>query len=387
MLENICAAHEAVLDAAADRYAWSRSLSAVAEIAGLDHAGIFVLRDVCEQDHVCCLGETTGAGATADLERLADAVWRPAASHCDWVGLEATDGLDVKIVHGSPAGEAMDRLVLTARLDVSRRFSLIFGGKGEVIAALRRRPDFLALCRLIRQAIMMNVREALHLKREKALLTQVNAAPVAVLLLNARGQVMQMNDLAHAILESADALAVEKGRLRVFGEDRSSARFNRMTAEILEASRRGRLHKDAVYQLNDATGLPVYYIRVHGLIAASDDADEPAAIVTISDSNIARWLSEKSVAELFSLTGTEARLAIHLAQGRTLADYAATREISEYTARTHMRNIFAKLGVNRQNELIQLIMGSASVCVSRQETPPWIDIKDLVYSARVRQAS
>lgn len=60
---------------------------------------------------------------------------------------------------------------------------------------------------------------------------------------------------------------------------------------------------------------------------------------------------------LFDLTPTEARLTRHLVEGRTPAEAAAMLRITEATARTHLRRIFAKTGVRRQAELVRLLLG------------------------------
>lgn len=60
---------------------------------------------------------------------------------------------------------------------------------------------------------------------------------------------------------------------------------------------------------------------------------------------------------LFDLTPAEARLTRHLVEGRTPAEAAALLRITDATARTHLRRIFAKTGVRRQAELVRLMLG------------------------------
>jgi pimeloyl-ACP methyl ester carboxylesterase/DNA-binding CsgD family transcriptional regulator len=55
------------------------------------------------------------------------------------------------------------------------------------------------------------------------------------------------------------------------------------------------------------------------------------------------------------LTAAEARLAAKLVQGLQIADAAAELGITAHTARTQLKNIFAKTGTRRQGELIQLL--------------------------------
>jgi DNA-binding CsgD family transcriptional regulator len=64
--------------------------------------------------------------------------------------------------------------------------------------------------------------------------------------------------------------------------------------------------------------------------------------------------------DLFALSATEAALALHLAGGRTLTEAALALNLSEQTARTYSKHIFAKTGTHRQAELVRLILTSAA---------------------------
>ncbi len=57
----------------------------------------------------------------------------------------------------------------------------------------------------------------------------------------------------------------------------------------------------------------------------------------------------------FGLTQTEARIALHLADGGSIAGYAAAHGSSPATVRSQLKSIFAKTGAHRQGELIGLI--------------------------------
>lgn len=56
--------------------------------------------------------------------------------------------------------------------------------------------------------------------------------------------------------------------------------------------------------------------------------------------------------EAFGLTATEGRIAAHLMSGGSIATYATTQGVSASTVRTQLKSIFAKVGVNRQAELL-----------------------------------
>jgi DNA-binding CsgD family transcriptional regulator len=59
--------------------------------------------------------------------------------------------------------------------------------------------------------------------------------------------------------------------------------------------------------------------------------------------------------ETWRLTATEARLALHLADGGSIGGYAELFGVSVGTVRSQLKAIFAKTGVNRQAALVALI--------------------------------
>lgn len=60
---------------------------------------------------------------------------------------------------------------------------------------------------------------------------------------------------------------------------------------------------------------------------------------------------------LFSLTPAETELALAISDGDTLATFATSRGLSRETARTHLKHIFQKLGVNRQVDVARIVAG------------------------------
>jgi len=69
-------------------------------------------------------------------------------------------------------------------------------------------------------------------------------------------------------------------------------------------------------------------------------------------------LDAGQLAAQFGLTFAESHLAVRLAEGRTIAEAAKIAGVSMATARTHLRNIFAKTATSRQSELALLLLTS-----------------------------
>ena len=61
----------------------------------------------------------------------------------------------------------------------------------------------------------------------------------------------------------------------------------------------------------------------------------------------------------------QARLVAALVAGETMADYAGAAGISMNTAKTRMRQIFLKTGVNRQADLIRAVAANPLVKLGR----------------------
>lgn len=72
-------------------------------------------------------------------------------------------------------------------------------------------------------------------------------------------------------------------------------------------------------------------------------------------------MSCEVIQKLFGLTPKEATLALRLAAGESLLDAARTLNMSPNTARTHLRSVFAKTGVDRQASLVRVLLKSVAM--------------------------
>ena len=66
-------------------------------------------------------------------------------------------------------------------------------------------------------------------------------------------------------------------------------------------------------------------------------------------------LSPRLAGDILGLSPTETRLALLLADGKTIKEFAAAEGISWHTARTHLKNVMRKTGCHRQLELVALL--------------------------------
>lgn len=65
--------------------------------------------------------------------------------------------------------------------------------------------------------------------------------------------------------------------------------------------------------------------------------------------------------DMFGLTPAEARLAVQLSAGHTLADIAQANRVNISTLRAQLRAVYAKTGASKQSELVSHIWRAASL--------------------------
>lgn len=111
--------------------------------------------------------------------------------------------------------------------------------------------------------------------------------------------------------------------------------------------------KEAAAPLNDATAAPT-------TTSASDSSAAPSEAAALAAEPTRRDALEArctAVAVEAGLSPREAEVLVYLARGFTPAYIAKALVLSISTVRTHVRNIYRKLGVGKREELIHLIDG------------------------------
>ncbi len=186
----------------------------------------------------------------------------------------------------------------------------------------------------------------------------------ATLVASGDGRLLYANRRAEELLRTGDVVLVVVGRLTARDHEAAA----RLSALIrTSAATAGGVGSSSGGALSIARGerLPLT-VLVAPFRPARDGfgAPLPAAIVFLRDpeSPNPRNLALQG---LFGLTAAEATLAAGLADGKGVEGLAMQLGISLNTARTHLKNIFAKTGTNRHAQLVALILGSVAVLMQR----------------------
>ena len=149
----------------------------------------------------------------------------------------------------------------------------------------------------------------------------------------------------------------------MMSETRSGLRFiDPFLDAQLRASLSG-LHARSKVQsigVKDAGGR-AFVIHVLPLVgAARDRTDSDGVLLLLAEPENVSVPEADLLRLLFDLTPAEAVLTRALIEGKTVAEFAALRSLSDATVRTQIRSVFAKTGVTRQVELVRLLSGLGS---------------------------
>jgi DNA-binding CsgD family transcriptional regulator len=197
--------------------------------------------------------------------------------------------------------------------------------------------------RLLAQAVELEQRAA----RAGATLTLaeqvLDSVTVALLVTDASGRVKVSNRAATGLLESADWVTIDQGRLTASDPDQDTR-----LQKLLHLACRNPSPGAALLRIRGqagwctATVSPLRSPLVSGALVALSTAGE-------QDQRLDRLQA------LFGLTHAEGRLAGALLNGESVSEHATTRGISINTARVQLGSALKKTGARRQAELVALL--------------------------------
>lgn len=180
---------------------------------------------------------------------------------------------------------------------------------------------------------------------------------IGTLVLNQEGGVISINQAAREILAACPETGIREGRLRLRDPRQRSE------LEALVARLAGREAPATEVMALERAGGPALGILLRNLPPAAvqlDSRNRPALILYITDPGRQQLAPRELVAQLFGLTRAEATLATLLANDMSLAEAAAAMHVSEGSARSYCKRIYAKTGLGRQAEVVALVLKSVA---------------------------
>lgn len=190
----------------------------------------------------------------------------------------------------------------------------------------------------------------------------LDANGLGVLHLDGQGRILDSNDRGKRILRDGKSLYDRKRLLHARGRQNNKKLQNILVRAI---PTRGSIGYGGTMTFNRWPKPPLL-VQVHPV---QEMHEEPrtwsvAALVLISDLPSRLDIDVNLVARTLNFTGMESRVAVMLAEGKTVPAIAEELERKESTIRHHIKRMFAKRNLSRQGELIELVRALAGAPVA-----------------------
>lgn len=183
----------------------------------------------------------------------------------------------------------------------------------------------------------------------------LDSARLGVIHLDPRGRIVELNDNARDVLAQDNGLSETDGYLRAWlpGDD---LRLKGLLAAALPGP--GGQAVGGALRVRHALLEPGLTLHVHPVTARAMDFGAPllGALVLIEGLAGPRRFDAGLVGAVLGLSPAESRVAVLLAEGRTVPDIAAVFGRAHTTVRSHVRRIHRKLGVSRRADLVRLVL-------------------------------
>ena len=187
--------------------------------------------------------------------------------------------------------------------------------------------------------------------------TALDLLATAVIFLDHKGDILLMNRCAEELLGRKDGLRLEQGKLIANVSSESAALDAMISAATQTANGKG-LSAGGTILIGRENRRPLSITVVPLPYTLSMLERRPAAVLFVSDPDQNSELPPDLLQRCYGLTAAEARLAVLLVEGRGLNEVAELSGVTRNTAKTQLKNVFAKTQVQRQGELIRLLLRS-----------------------------
>ena len=181
---------------------------------------------------------------------------------------------------------------------------------------------------------------------------------IGVLHLDRRGRILAVNDRAQSLLRHGEGLSDEDGVLQARAPD-DQCRLARLVAEALPTS--GAVPVSGSMLLGRVSRVPPFVVHVKPVGVPQPDygARHVAALVLIVEPGRHPRLDPAVVARTLGLTPAESQVAVWVADGTPVRDIARVTGLTDGAIYWHLKQIYRKLPISRQVDLVRLVLSIA----------------------------
>ena len=181
---------------------------------------------------------------------------------------------------------------------------------------------------------------------------------VGVVYVDWRGRILETNDRALNLLRRAEGLLDRAGFLRA-QLPADNAMLQNLLADALPPF--GKPALSGSMTIRRPAGLPRLVLHVNPVPPdhGTNGSGPVAALILIAEPGNLPQIDPDLVAAALDLTPTESRVAVMLAEGRSVRDIAAEVGRQVNTIQFHTKQIHQKLGISSRAKLIRLVLSLA----------------------------
>jgi len=188
---------------------------------------------------------------------------------------------------------------------------------------------------------------------------------IGVVVADVSGRLLLANQTAEQVLDACDGISLTpRGTLRASGS--CEAALSALLRQFGSSGLRGVEASGTVLAVQRSSGKRPLTLLVRPVEGShQQELGGPRILIFILDPEFPVETAEAELRQLYGLTSTEACLANLLMEGKTLDDCCDVLGIRRSTARTHLQHLFEKVGVQRQSELVSLLLKSIGLVRTR----------------------
>jgi DNA-binding CsgD family transcriptional regulator len=180
----------------------------------------------------------------------------------------------------------------------------------------------------------------------------LDAMPQAVFGLADDGAVLLINEAAERLLGRGTCLRIS-GRRLITADCTQQSEFDQVLASVTTDDAQAAAGRLLIRRVDGGQPYATRMSRI--AIAETEILMRPTVLVVITDPESGSDIDAQSLRELFGLTPCETRVAAALLQGHSLQSAAHCQGSSIETVRCHLKSVFRKVGVSRQQDLIRIL--------------------------------
>jgi len=195
--------------------------------------------------------------------------------------------------------------------------------------------------------------------KESTLMQGLSHIPFGIIVLDESDQTEYTNHVAQQILTHHSAISSTPKGISAYYHEQNLDLQNAIT-EIarseIDTSERPLKSLGLTHQDNELPlAVMLMPLRNSGMEELTK-INSGKVLMIISDHEHSTSQSPDALQNVFKLTNTEARVTIALTNGLTVEQVATLNNVKPSTVKSHIKSIFGKTGVNRQQDLIRLVL-------------------------------